>query len=250
MKRVSRLPSVTMALAICWALGGCGGGGPGGTGAGGRGGAGGETLAARFCPAGMTYAGSPVPTGASATRVVGVPPADAFNGNGNDFGIIEGVVWTGDALYLSEISSGQNPPPSRVLQILLPDVVSIVPQANGTNGLALDGKGGLFGASHTVGGIVDIALPSGTTTNVVTEYNDNRFDSPNDLAVRADGNIYFTDPDYQAPATRPQQQTRVYRAAPGTNAVTVIDASRRQPNGGANPLSLSPIPPETGRGYR
>jgi gluconolactonase len=70
----------------------------------------------------------------------------------------------------------------------------------------------------------------------VGSYDGKRFDSPNDLAVRSDGNIYFSDPDYQAPTSKPQAQTRLYRLAPGASDATVIDANRSEPNG----VTLSP----------
>ena len=57
-----------------------------------------------------------------------------------------------------------------------------------------------------------------------------RFNSPNDVTIRSDGNIYFTDPDYQAPAAVPQAKTRVYRIAP-SGAVSVVDDTLSEPNG-------------------
>jgi gluconolactonase len=69
-----------------------------------------------------------------------------------------------------------------------------------------------------------------TQTVVAATYMGQRFDSPNDLAVRSDGNIYFSDPDYQAPATRPQTATRLYRVSPA-GAVSVVDETLGQPNG-------------------
>ena len=186
---------------------------------------------AAICPAGMTYSGSPVPDGATPARITALPIKDAFNNDGGDSWNMEGLLWGGDALYLSEILSGGNPPPARILKLALPDTVTVVSEAAGSNGLALDGHGGLYAASHTVGGILHVDLPSGALTNVVTDYQGARFDSPNDMAVRADGNIYFSDPDYQAPMPRPQTQTRVYRIAPGASEATIIDATRREPNG-------------------
>ncbi|HKU44951.1 MAG TPA: SMP-30/gluconolactonase/LRE family protein, partial [Polyangiales bacterium] len=81
------------------------------------------------------------------------------------------------------------------------------------------------------GAIVRMSFPLGTPQVLIGTFNGARFNSPNDLAVRSDGNIYFSDPDYQAPSQRPQQQTRVYRLAPGASEVTVVDGTRSQPNG-------------------
>jgi len=109
--------------------------------------------------------------------------------------------------------------------------VSVAMADAGSNGLAVDGAGVLFGAVHADGSISRFDLDAGTRTPVATSYMGNRFNSPNDLAIRSDGNIYFSDPNYQAPSSQPQSQTRVYRVAPGTNAVSVVDATLTQPNG-------------------
>lgn len=216
------------------------GGSPGGTGGApiGTGGVAGGAGTWR-CPSGpFPSANAPVPGGATATRVMGVPPtvgADgAFNNNGNDFTNIEGPVWVGDALYVSELT-GANIPPARILKITEGDAVSVAISDSGTNGLAIDPLGNLVGASHGVGGIVRFALPAGTRTTLVSMYNGMRLNSPNDLAVRGDGTIYFTDPSHQNNA-RPQGATRVYRLLPTGGAPTVITDYANNPNG----ITLSP----------
>lgn len=188
------------------------------------------------CPPGPL--GAPLPAGATPTRMAGIPPADAFNQNGNAFGIMEGPVWSGDALYVSEIGSGNAPPPSRILQITGMGTVTVLNAMAGTNGLAVDAAGQLWAANHMTGAISRVSLPDGTLSDVVGGYGGTRFDSPNDLAIRSDGTLYFSDPDYQAPTTRPQSKTRVYRVAAGSSTATVVDESRSEPNG----VTLSPPP--------
>jgi len=184
------------------------------------------------CPAGPFTA--PTLTGLMPTKVAGVPPSDSFNNTNKSFGIIEGPVWVGDSLYVSEIGespSGQNPPPSRILRVTSAGAVSIAIADSGSNGLAVDKDDNLYGAVHTSGSIERFDLSTGVATPIATEYMGSRFDSPNDLAIRSDGNIYFSDPDDQAPTPRPQMQTRLYRVASGTSAVSVIDATLSEPNG-------------------
>jgi gluconolactonase len=181
------------------------------------------------CPSGPFA--SPIPSGATPARVAGLPPSDAFNNNNNNFGIIEGPVWIGDALYVSEIGSGPNPPPSRILRVTTAGTVTVAIADSGSNGLAVDKNGNLHGAVHKDGSVSRFDLSSGTATAIASNYMGKRFDSPNDLAIRSDGNIYFSDPDYQAPSPAPQSQTRLYRIAAGTNSVTVIDATLSEPNG-------------------
>ncbi len=210
------------------ASGGAGASGRGGS-AGGSAGAGGTggSVARWTCPSGPFTA--PTPSQVTLTKVTGVPPFDSFNNNGNNFGNIEGACWFSDALYVSEIGSTPNPPPSRILRTT--GTVGIAFPDSGTNGLAIDTMGRLIGASHKVGGIVAFNLTNMTSTTIVSAYMGNRFNSPNDLTVRSDGTIYFTDPDYQAPSSRPQAMNRVYRVPPGSTTPTVVDAGRSQPNG-------------------
>jgi gluconolactonase len=164
------------------------------------------------------------------TQVAGVPPSDAFNNTLNNFTTIEGPVWIGDSLYVSEFPGG-NVPPSRIIQ-LTGTTVSVAMPDGGSNGLAVDNTGALVGAVHADGSISRFNLAAQTRTPIAGMYMGNRFISPNDLTVRSDGNIYFSDPNYQGPSgNAPQTQTRVYRIAPGTNTVSVVDATLTQPNG-------------------
>jgi gluconolactonase len=70
-----------------------------------------------------------------------------------------------------------------------------------------------------------------------------RFNSPNDLIVKSDGSIWFTDPsygidsDYEGDASRNEiGAQRVYRIDPATGAVSVVASDFVQPNG----LAFSP----------
>jgi len=224
--------------------GSSGGAGTGGTGgsAAGRGGSGGETAGSggsgggsggssgRYtCPSGTFTA--PNPSSITLTKVAGVPPFDSFNNNGNNFGNIEGVVWFGDAIYVSEISSDPNPPKARILRVPTTGSVTIAYATSGSNGLAVDVMGRLIGASHTFGAVQAFNLTNMTATSIVSGYMGARLNTPNDLTVRSDGTIYFTDPDFQAPSPRPQAMTRVYRLPPGATEPIVVDAGRSNPNG-------------------
>jgi gluconolactonase len=161
--------------------------------------------------------------------VAGVPPVDTVDMNWG-FGIIEGPVWFGDALYVSEISSQAQPPYSRILKITANGTVSVAYPDSGTNGLATDGSR-LLGANHKVGGITAINLSAMTQMTLVGTYNGMRFDSPNDLTIRGDGTIYFSDPSYQAPSSPPQSAERAYRLPSGSSTATVLDMGRARPNG-------------------
>jgi gluconolactonase len=107
----------------------------------------------------------------------------------------------------------------------------------GTNGLAVNPAGDLVAASQKEGGIVsfDLATPVATPKKVYANmYEGKRFSSPNDVAVRNDGNLYFTDPSYQAGSVK-QSAERAYRIDPA-GTVSVIEAAPSPPNG----ITLSP----------
>jgi gluconolactonase len=213
--------------------GGVGNGGVGGASMQGSGGTGPATPAAvgrvgaEDCPAGPF--GSPLP----ATLDIQLLAATSSNANL----IWEGTVWTGDALYFSEITSGSNA--SQISRYTLaggyePGVF----QNTGSNGLALDADGNLLLAAHDVGGISRLTLPNGPVSPGTQRRDNERFNSPNDLVLRADGNIYFSDPDFQSPDGRIQGGTRVYRIAPpvGSGEISIVDESLDNPNG----VTLSP----------
>ena len=205
--------------------------GSGQTGTAGAGSAGTSGGAAYKCPAGPFT--NPTPSSLTPTRVAGVPNADTtVNQDGYGFSTIEGPVWIGDALYVSEIAGTGTVPPSRIFKIAADGTVSVAIPDAGSNGLAVDSRGNLVSANHKVGGIVSFAPPSWAATTVVGTYMGTRFISPNDLTFRSDGTLYFTDPSYQGQqGASSQTQTRVYRVAPGASEATVVDANLNNPNG-------------------
>jgi gluconolactonase len=223
------------------------GGSAGATGAGGQaGGSGGAAgsgsgFTPYACPSGVTSpAASAIPAGSTATRISGAPPMDNFDGsNGTSFTNVEGPVWISNALYFSEMTGGNNPPPSRILKIDSSDVVSpFYPSGgggdSGSNGMAVDAKGNLVTANHGVGGIVSFTIPGATKTTLISSYNGSRFNSPNDITIRSDGTIYFTDPNFQAPqpgGKYPQTTTGVYMVPPGSSTAMEIISNMSNPNG-------------------
>ncbi len=227
--------------------------------AGSGGSAGTSTSGGWKCPAGVTT--TPMLSGTPA-RIASVPPKDAFNQNNGTFGNVEGPVWIGDALYVSEMSSDAydsangNVKKSRILKVTSDGTASIFIADSGSNGLATDADGNIVAAVHKDGSITRFALPGGAPTPIVTMYNGKRFDSPNDLAIHSNGTIYFSDPSFQAPNTPPQPQTLAYRIAPGSNMAVPIP-SAASPDMLSNPngvtLSLAEdylyISADTGKRY-
>jgi len=67
----------------------------------------------------------------------------------------------------------------------------------GTNGLTLDPEGRLLACEHG-NRRVSRWEKSGSVTVLADRYEDMRFNSPNDLVRRKNGDVYFTDPSYFA----------------------------------------------------
>ena len=93
------------------------------------------------------------------------------------------------------------------------------------NGNTLDLQGNVLTCEQTTGCVSRNGVP------LITTYGGSRFNAPNDVVVKTDGTIWFTDPDYSAPAPKPQAQNRVYRYDPGTGTVTPVVSDFTEPNG-------------------
>jgi gluconolactonase len=183
---------------------------------------------AELCPAGPF--GSPLPANPQVTKLFSVGENNFFN--------FEGPVWVGNALFFSEISGGSPPPPANINRFVPPNgmLERGVIDNTGSNGLGVDAQGNLIAATHDIGAISSFQVPSGARGQVGAQtFNGARFNSPNDLVQRLDGNVYFTDPSFQAPGAPQGGQTRVYRISPEGEA-SVVDATIGNPNG----ITLSP----------
>ena len=103
----------------------------------------------------------------------------------------EGPVWRGGALLFSDI------PNNRIARWRrLPEGPELTTFATGhSNGLTLDRQGRLVAAEHG-GRCVSRISDDGTRTVLVDRFEGKRLNSPNDIVVKSNGDIYFTDPPY------------------------------------------------------
>jgi gluconolactonase len=188
------------------------------------------SLAARVCPPGPY--GEPLPPEGqrSATLVRA----------GFDF--VEGPLWLADqgVLLFSDMNmsgSAGKGPPSRIHRLKPPSSFDIFAQDGNSNGLALDLDGNVLACTHDAQTLSRYhPVTAARTTLSSLTYQDKRFYSPNDLTVRSDGTVYFTDPDWQSDGRDGGiGQTNVYRVTPSGAALLVTDALDK-PNG----IALSP----------
>jgi gluconolactonase len=105
-----------------------------------------------------------------------------------------------------------------------------------SNGLAWDRQGRLIVCEHATSQLTRTE-PDGRSTTLASHHDGKELNSPNDVVVKADGGIYFTDPTYGRAEyfgnPRPLQLDfrGVYRAEPDGSRLTVLVTDFGQPNG-------------------
>ena len=104
--------------------------------------------------------------------------------------------------------------------------------SNNANGNLLDQQGLLISCEHS-GRRLTRTKADGTVEVIVDSFDGKKFSSPNDVAVKSDGTIWFTDPPYGIPKDQKQEQAtnNVYRFDPKTKAITIAIADCDRPNG-------------------
>jgi len=108
-------------------------------------------------------------------------------------------------------------------------------KAGRANGMYFDKKGFLLTCSDMDNEIWSIN-PKGKHTVILTDFNGKKLNGPNDLWVRPDGGIYFTDPlyvrDYWTRDPKRQQDgEHVYYISPDRKTVIPVATDLEQPNG-------------------
>lgn len=151
----------------------------------------------------------------------------------------EGPVWFDDAQHLlfSDI------PNQRVLRWVDGGGVSVFrAPSHFINGNTRDRQGRLVSCEHGGRRVIRTEV-DGAITVLADSYNGKPLNSPNDVVVRSDGSVWFTDPsygilsDYEGYKSEQEQPSRnVYRLDPETGALEVMVDDFLQPNG----LAFSP----------
>ena len=156
---------------------------------------------------------------------------------------LEGPVWIADPGYLlmSDMAPATGPQRVQPSTILRYSPGSAAPETaiadSGSNGLALSPDGAsIVAATHDQRSVSRYQLAGSARSPVATTYQGAAFNSPNDVTIRSDGVVYFTDPNFQRGnrADAMQGRTSVFRVAGST--VSLVDDGLRQPNG----IALSP----------
>jgi gluconolactonase len=151
----------------------------------------------------------------------------------------EGPVWFADAnqLLFSDI------PNDRILRFV-PDVTGLEGQvsvfrqpAGNTNGHTRDREGRLVSCSHRHRR-VERTEPDGRITVLAERWNGKRLNSPNDVVVKSDGTVWFTDPAYGIDTVLEGEKGEreyggcfVFRLDPRSGGLTPVVEVMQRPNG-------------------
>jgi gluconolactonase len=151
----------------------------------------------------------------------------------------EGPVWFGDGRYLlwSDI------PNNRIMKWEEETgAVSVFRKpSNHANGNTRDRQGRLVTCEHLTRRVTRTEY-DGSVTVLIDKFDGKPLNSPNDVVVKSDGSIWFTDPpfgilgNYEGMVATPELPTNVYRLDPKTGQATVATGDVNRPNG----LAFSP----------
>ena len=146
---------------------------------------------------------------------------------------VEGPVWFGDMgmLIFSDL------PNARVMRWSASDGVQVCRQpSHFANGHARDRQGRLVTCSHRHRNITRLEH-DGTVTVLADRYEGKRLNAPNDIVVKSDGTIWFTDPhyglqtDYEGGKQEAELPATVFRLDPSNGRLIVVADDFDEPNG-------------------
>jgi gluconolactonase len=142
-----------------------------------------------------------------------------------------------DALYFTTVPEpgGQHPLVDIQRLALETGEVSVVRRdANVANGMAIAPDGRLVVCEQDPAAISLVDPATGRAETLVDSWRGLRLNSPNDVVVKSDGTIWFTDPSYghlQGFRPEPEVGDYVYRYEPTTGRLGVAADSFDKPNG-------------------
>lgn len=167
-----------------------------------------------------------------------VPRGAKLEKLGTGFIFTEGPVWDAakGCLFFSDI------PGDKMRKWTKDKGIEIVRDPSGkSNGLTLDKQGRLIACEHA-NRRVSRTEKDGTIVTIAGKYEGKRLNSPNDVVVKSDGSIYFSDPPYGLTAefgVLGKQELPfqgVYRLSPDGKALKLLVDDFEKPNG----LAFSP----------
>lgn len=146
---------------------------------------------------------------------------------------LEGPVWLGDmqTLLFNDL------PNNRTMQWSRRGGSSVFRRPSWfANGQTRDRQGRLISCSHQKRCVIRTEH-DGSLSVVADRFEGKRLNSPNDIVVKSDGSIWFTDPwygiqtDYEGGKADPELPCRVYRIDGATGVLSIVTDEFQGPNG-------------------
>ncbi|MCH7843024.1 MAG: SMP-30/gluconolactonase/LRE family protein [Chloroflexi bacterium] len=159
----------------------------------------------------------------------GEPILQLADGFGGDQGPAEGPLWWKEGGYLlfSDIHNNR-----RMKHTPGGDTSVFLEPTNRANGLTRDLQGRLVSAEHDSRRVARQEA-DGSITVIASSFQGHRLNRPNDVVVKSDGSIYFTDP-WTSPLPAEQWDltfSGVYRVSPDLGTITLLIGDFIVPNG-------------------
>ena len=155
---------------------------------------------------------------------------------GTGFTFTEGPIWNPEGAFLL---FSDMPGDTRRRWDEQSGVTEVAKPSNKGNGMTLDAQGRLIVCEHVTSSVVrmDPDGRGGGREVLATHYDGKELNSPNDVVVKSDGAIYFSDPTYgRMPGFGIEREQDldfqgVYRIAPGGGDPQLLVDDFDQPNG-------------------
>ncbi len=154
--------------------------------------------------------------------------------------LASGAVWSEGPVFLESDQSliWSDIPGNRLMRWSAADGLSeFLKPSHFQNGHTLDLQGRVIGCSHGERAIMRLER-DGTWTKLVSHFEGKRFNSPNDVVVKSDGTIWFSDPSYGLiqpnegyGGTQEQAGCYVYRFDPVNLDIDAVVTDMEKPNG-------------------
>lgn len=138
----------------------------------------------------------------------------------------EGPVWipAEKKLVFSDI------PSSKLMQWKEGDGLSVFRESEQSNGNILDLQGRIISCQHAGRNVIRTES-DGSITVLADKWDGHRFNSPNDVAVRSDGTLWFTDPPWGRMGEAEIPGHWVFKLDPATGKVEPVVKDLAMPNG-------------------
>lgn len=143
-----------------------------------------------------------------------------------DFGFVEGPVWSKQGFLIFSDIFG-----SKIMKAAAPNQTEIYRNyTHAANGNAMDSEGRLYSCERDGRKVVRLEK-DGRVSVIAAEWKGKRLNSPNDVIVRRDGHIYFSDPASKAVLEPMELQFNgVYHVTP-QGSISLVDDKLTRPNG-------------------